>query len=196
MYSLSSFSFICDEKHICFSSHISDYLLWLQYLWLSEKDESDCKFVSFSPDQFNGLWQLHLLNGNVVREVRCQCVCGGHSCGMYVWQAWLDPVWSIDSVPGGSSRPHICIVGFIRCLEERQREELIWQHVPSLWLAELSCRRQPFHQWETRTGEAWRGVRRMVRGAWQSFRGVYCAHNRARTAAELKYRLLCNLPDL
>ena len=57
-------------------------------------------------------------------------VCGGHSCGMYVWQARLDPVWSIDSVPGGSSRPHICIVGFIRCLEAR--EELIWQHVPSL----------------------------------------------------------------
>ena len=94
-------------------------------------------------------------------------VCGGHSCGMYVWQARLDPVWSIDSVPGGSSRPHICIVGFIRCLEAR--EELIWQHVPSLWLAELQCRRQALHQWETRTGEAWRGVRRMVRGAWQSF---------------------------
>ena len=43
-----------------------------------------------------------------VDAILVACMCGS--------QGWT--LWSIDSVPGGRSPPHICIAGFIRCLVE------------------------------------------------------------------------------
>ena len=168
---------------------MSDYLLWL-----SEKDESDCKFVSFSPDQFNGLWQLHLLNGNVVREVGCQCVwrlflwrvCVAGSAGPRVVN-WFSS-WRLESTTHLHRR--------IYPLSGSERgADLAARALSLIGWAPVPPPSSPPMRDENRWSVAWRAPD----GPWRVAKllgGVYCAQNRARTAAELKYRLLCNLPDL